>query len=302
MSVKTIGILFIGFLVVTFVAIFPSVRERIGWDDSRSLSTALPFQEFTKDSTKQILIQKDNVEFSLVKEGGQWKVASYSAHQPFVEAFFSALLASKPSVIVSKNEAYSDEYGVSSRSGIFLTLQDTANKQKTFIIGDDGPEMSSFYAKQQGSNFVYLVKGPLRDSIKTRVNDWRNNTIIELSQDDIHGIELKGSLSFALVKKDKEWEMSFQGKTRSFANEKISPILSRISFLQGRDFLTEEEQKQFTAGKVDTLVMKDKEQKVLSDISFMKKDGEYWMKKSDSADMLKVSSYMLEDLIKLASP
>lgn len=300
MSNKTISILFILFLIVTGVAFFPFIQERMGKNENPGFSKELPFHIFTKDTVQKITIKKQQ-EFSLVKEGNNWNVASYSAHQPIVDAFLQAIQESKPVSIVSRNEANSEEYGISSSSGIFLTLRNANGEERTFIIGNDGPEIGSFYAKLLDSKNVFLVKGSLRDTIKTTVNDWRNKRLATLSSSDIHSIEVQGPSPFVLQKKETQWELTYKGKTKSVETEKISPILSQFSFLEGRDFLTDEEQREFMSATKNTMIIKNKDGNVLVEFMYVQKDSDYWIKKSDGSDGMKISSYILRDLFDLLS-
>lgn len=301
MSNKTLSVLFFVFLVVTGIALFPVIQERLGKNEHSAFSKDLPFHIFTKDTVRMITIKKQQQEFSLVKEGNNWNVASYSAHQPIVDAFLESIQQSKPVSIVSRNEENSEQYGVSSESGILLRLRSDKGEEQTFIIGNDGPEIGSFYAKLPDSNNVFLVKGSLRDTIKTTANDWRNKRIATLSSSDIYSIEVQGASPFILQKKESQWELTHKGRTKSIETEKMSSILSQFSFLEGRDFLTDEEQKEFMSATKNTMILKNKDGNVLLELAYIQKDSDYWIKKSDSSDNMKISSYIFRDLFNLLS-
>ncbi len=300
MSNKTISILFIIFLIVTGIAFFPFIQKRMGRNENLEFSKELPFHIFTKDTVQKIMIKKQQ-EFSLVKEENNWNVASYSAYQPIVDAFLQAIQESKPVSIVSRNETNSEEYGISSSSGIFLNLRSANGEEQTFIIGNDGPEIGSFYAKVPDSKNVFLVKGSLRDTIKTTVNDWRNKRLATFSSGDIHSIEVQGASQFVLQRKETQWELTYKGRTKSIEQEKMSSILSQLSFLEGKDFLTDQEHKEFMSATKNTMIIKNKDGNVLVELLYIQKNPDYWIKKSDSSDSMKISSYILRDLFNLLS-
>jgi hypothetical protein len=296
MNTKTIIILFVIFLAVSFLAALPFLQEKAGVTERLAKNAELSFEAINQDLASTVTIRKNNNEFVLKKDSDGWKVASFSAHQPFVDAFFSALKESKAGSVVSRNEMHSSEYGVASESGIFVSLVD-----QTFIVGNDGPEAGSFYAKKEGSSNVYLVKGPLKDAIKTHVDDWRNKAVINISPENVNSIDVSGLQGFILKKKDNTWELTARGKTKELEEKKMSSILLRFSPLEGREFLNEQEQKQFISQKTEKIIIKDKDENVLAEALFLEKDGDYWMKNSSGGDTLKVSGYKLQEFFNLAS-
>lgn len=268
MNTKTLLLLLLFFLALCGVAFIPMIQKKT---PMAKIYSEILFQEFTKDSTIRVNIKHNENDLELTKQSEVWKIASYSASSNLVEAFFSALQESKAFNLVSKNEANVNEYDVASDSGTFLTLKNS-QQEKVFIIGKEGPESGSFYAKVLGSNNVYLIKGPLKEALKVQVDDWRNKTVVNISSESIESIETSNGIY---------WK-----------KENIKPWFSP---LEGREFLTEAEVKIFDSSKQNSLVIKDKNKNTLAELFFIEKEGDYWMKRKDNTDILKISGYKLQD-------
>lgn len=299
MKSKTIILLLVVFLGLCFVVLFPNLQEKFIRSSSKQLNEDLPLQLFDGDTTEHIQVKQNNIESNLEKESSGWKIASNSASEEIVKNFFSALQQTDSGNIVSKSTVHDGEYLLASDSGIFLTLENPSKKE-TFVIGKEGPENGSFYIKKLTSNNVYLAQGPLKDAIKITPDDWRNKTIVNLTPETIYSIDVSGAKGFTLKKQESKWVLIKNNASEQVEESKISSILSKFAPLEGRGFLTEEEQHKFNNGKKESITLKDKDQKILVQLEFMDEEGDQWMKKKDSNDILKVSGYKLQDFFTLS--
>lgn len=300
MKSSTIKIL-VGILGVLLLITFsPQIGEKFK-DKTQIKNDEIILNTFTKDTVSSVQIKKGKEEVILSKEGSGWNIASFSASSQKVDSFFSGLKEAKTGNIVSRNSQNLGEFSLASDSGTLITFQGQEGNH-TFVIGKQGPETGSFYAKKEESQNVYVISSSLLDSLKTSTDDWRDKVVVNLSVTSPFFIEVSGEDWFTLNKKESgTWEVSSQGKTKEIGEAEIGIALSKFSPLEGREFLTTKEEQEFKNGTKKTILIKDKDKKVLDEIQFLEKDGDYWMKRNDKSDVLKVSGYKLQEFFALSS-
>jgi len=299
MKLSKIFLLFIVFLLLMVVAAFPSVSDRFPSMQKKEVVNDLPFQSFTNENTKSITIHKKADSALLTKEVNSWKIASYSASPKEIESFFSALKESTIERVVSKNIQNQSEYELASDSGTFVTIN-SANNTSTFVVGKVGPETGSFYAKKMDSDNVYLVKGPLRDIISAKALDWRNKVVAIVNQANIFSIDSSTKTPFFVTKKDNgKWEVSIGEKKKELEDTDIASAFSYLASLEGYDFLSSEEIKEFASSKQYTITFFDQSRTRVTTLTLADKEADFWIKGDQNDEVMKVYGYKLDGLLKL---
>jgi len=301
MNAKTIFILGIILFILVGISIYPLLQSRLPGGKKNVINPDLPFETFTKDSISRIEIAKHPNRIMLIKDGDVWKISSYSASIEKIDSLFSALKQSTVENIVSRNISNQDTFNLASDSGTFISFKNDSG-EKTFILGKSGPQSGSFYAKKDGGSNVYLVNGPLSESVFTTVSEWRNKIVANVPFSSIKTIEITGASGFNLAKEDKgAWELSVQSSKKTLEDTEVSSTLNYIGPMEGSEFTDEKETMEFEKEKRSHIIFKDKDQKILSDIEFLNKDAYYWVRSDSNPYVLKVPGYKLDTFLQLVN-
>lgn len=102
-------------------------------------------------------------------------------------------------------------------------------------IGKTGPDMYTTYARQEGENEVYLVKGHIGAMIPADVASWRNKTIWNIEPDVISEIDVEGkdkNGSYSLIKdQEGNWAIT-ENLDAKIDSEKVENFLKGLTNLQ----------------------------------------------------------------------
>jgi len=301
MKNSTLKILFAIFILLSLAATYPYwqkflLPKKTAWPSELQIS------KFTADNTQTIILKNKNTEIKLEKKGTDWKVNDFPASNQTLANFFQALSSLELGTLVSKNSQNHQEYGVDNENGLFLTLK-TSSEEKTIIIGNFGQEVESFYCRGKDNPYVYLLKGPLKSRAFTTLLDWRDKEITNLSADQTAKIVVSGKNNFTLTKKDNQWEISSLNKNKKLEENEVNSLFSHLSPLEANDFLNDKEKQEFTKLSSSKQAIKitflDKEEKTLAQLSLVEKEGDFWVKESNKAEIFKVYSYKLSPLLNL---
>lgn len=191
--------------------------------------------------------------FEFIKREGKWIVkqeAVESAAKKFdVENIMAELLSVKPQNLVSKNKSKWAEYEVSDSTGTrikFMNIKDKVLSDVVvgkFTYKQMNSQMSMYgrnniqgtsYVRVSGEDEVFGVDGFLALSFNRAFNDWRDNSLISFSIDDITSIKFTypADSSFILTRKEAKWFADIN----SADSVKVATYLSALRGMTGQEF------------------------------------------------------------------
>jgi uncharacterized protein DUF4340 len=125
--------------------------------------------------------------------------------------------------LVSSNPEKRRLYQVDDESGLHLKLFDKGGKAMLdIIIGKSGPDFTSTYVRNAGSDEVYLVPRPLTGRFSSKASDWRNRKLWSVGAALVSGMDVSssdGSYSIKRRGEEKVWDISVQDKKTGSLNE-----------------------------------------------------------------------------------
>jgi hypothetical protein len=194
---------------------------------------------------------KQAVEFN--KAGNRWNVQQGNiispARQYEVDNILTEILSVRPQNLVSKSKLKWNEFHVTDSSGTRIEIVDKKGKTLADIVvgrfsyKQVSSQMSMYgsnniqgtsYVRLTGEDEVYGVEGFLSLSFNRTFNDWRDNTLVEFSKDDITSIRYiyPADSSFILSKRDSKWFLD--NMPADSAN--VESFLTSLSNIDGQEF------------------------------------------------------------------
>jgi len=191
--------------------------------------------------------------FEIFKENDNWKVKQdkivSASRKMEVENIMSEILSIKPQNLVSKNKSKWFDYEVTDSTGTRIRILDGKGKDMSdLIIGrftykQAGNQLSMYgrsniqgtsYVRINGEEEVYGVDGFLSLSFNRSFNDWRDNTLVEFSKNDITNIRYTypADSSFSLSHRDSKWFLD--NMPADSAN--VESFLTSLSTADGQEF------------------------------------------------------------------
>ncbi|MBN2543230.1 DUF4340 domain-containing protein [bacterium] len=138
----------------------------------------------------------------LEKKGDMWMVTEpgeYEANADMVWKLISETVKGEVDDIISENPEKHALFEVDSLNGTRAVIRESGGKSSEFIVGKMGPNYSTTYIREPGSDAVYLVEGRLSQFYKRNASSWRNKDIVKVDKNDIAQIVLlqpESSLKF----------------------------------------------------------------------------------------------------------
>ncbi len=150
-----------------------------------------------------ILGPQDTVRLSL--DGATWRVNGFRADSGSVARLFQALQDAEMDGLIATNPSNHERMGVSADSARTLELG-VAGSTRSLLFGDEGPRPSTIYAREPGSDEVYLVEGALWNHLRRQLDDWRNRRMLAIDTSRVARIAvLRDQDAFTLVRADSVW-------------------------------------------------------------------------------------------------
>ncbi len=236
---KTTIILFAVFLVLlTFVLLFEYKGE--GEKDEEEKLLALSSDDVQKITFKRedetISFQKDEEGEWLITEPIEAKADKYEVDR--LADDFSGLRIER---VVEEVPEEIEKYGIPQKE-ISLWFKDK-DKPIKILIGMENPLGNTFFAKRDDETKVVLIPSNLKSLMEKSLFDFREKNIFKFETDDVKSVKLRA--------KKARWEASRKGEEWFFKNpvnalaqsSKIDNILSSLSSLKAKEFVSEEKKK-----------------------------------------------------------
>jgi hypothetical protein len=233
-------------MVLTFLIKIPkeraTLKERIVELDSSDVSKIILYSKSSSGNP---------VEF--IRNNGKWRVhqgkISSVSKQDEVENIIMEIMSIKPQNLVSKSKTKWAEFEVTDSTGTRIKfLNKKGNTVADLMVGRFSYKQLSnqnsmygrnniqgtSYVRISGEDEVYGVDGFLSLSFNRTFNDWRDNTLIRVTRDDITSLRFifPADSSYTLTKKDSRW---FIDSTPADSSA-VASFLATLSNVDGQDF------------------------------------------------------------------
>jgi hypothetical protein len=161
----------------------------------------------------RILRPQDTIRLSM--DDGSWRVNGFRADSGSVARFFQTLEDADVGGLIATNPANHARMGVSADSARTLELA-VAGATRSLLFGDEGPRPSTIYAREPGSDEVYLVESALWTHLQRQLDDWRNRRMLTIDTSRVASIAVaRDQDAFTLVRADTAWTFADGSPTRA---------------------------------------------------------------------------------------
>jgi len=238
---KTTIILFGVFLVLlAFVLLFEYKGK--GEEDEEEKLLA-----FSSDDIQKIAFKKPDGAFTFQKdEEGEWLITEpleAKADKYEVDRLADDFSDLKIERVVEEEPEELEKYGIPQKE-ISLWFKDKGEPVK-ILIGMENPLDSTFFAKRDDEARVVLIPSNLKSLMEKTLFDFREKNIFKFETDDVKNVKLLAKKTrWQASKKGEEW--FFKNSVNALAEaSKIDNILSSLSNLKAKEFVSEEKKKDY---------------------------------------------------------
>ncbi len=301
MKFKTTIILFVVFLVLLTFVLFFEFKGKGEKDEGEKLLalSSDDVQKVTlKEEDKTITFQKDEEGEWLITEPFEAKADKYEVDR--LADDFSDLRIER---VVEKEPEELEKYGIPQKE-ISLWFKDK-NKPIKIFIGMENPLGNTFFAKRGDETRVVLIPSHLKSLMEKSLFDFREKNIFKFETDDVKSVKLRAKKTrWEASKKEEKW--FFKNPVHALAKtSKIDDILSSLSNLKAKEFVSEEKKKndvkKYGLDRPEyeiTLVMPLENQEVT--FSLHKEEDKLYATTSLSTKIVEAEDSLLTDLEKEA--
>ena len=239
MKFKTTIILFAVFIVLLAFVLFFEYKG-MGEKDEEEKLLALSSDDVEKITFKRedetITFQKDEKGEWLITEPLEAKADKYEVDR--LADDFSGLRIER---VVEEVPEEIEKYGIPQKE-ISLWFKDK-NEPVKILIGMENPLGNTFFAKRNDETRVVLIPSHLKSLMEKSLFDFREKNIFKFEIDDVKSVKLRAKKTrWEASKKEEEW--FFKNPLNALAkSSKIDDILSSLSGLKAKEFVSEEKKK-----------------------------------------------------------
>ena len=202
MSPKAVVRAVVALAVLTFLwGAFALFRGSIN-DATSTLS--LPALTMADVSQVELARGDDTVRFT--RHDGNWEVNGYPADYAQVGQLFGWLTDSTvASEMIARNRGSHARLGVDT-GGRRVTFRNGADTVLDLVVGASGRGFGSVYARQAGSDEVYLVRGSLGSLVGRGADSWRDRRIATVAADAVQRVIIqRGRAEVVLARDGEQW-------------------------------------------------------------------------------------------------
>ncbi len=184
----------------------------------------------------EVTIYHDGTTVTLQNDAGEWMVTNpytYRANLGFVVTLLQKLGDMRLESEVTHNADRWAEFEVDT-SGTRITVHQ-GNRRDDFIIGKTATGYRQSYARLEGENTVYLIRGSYGSAVNRTADNWRDKAIADFEQDDVLRIVTE---DFEILKQgEEEWQVT-PARGESFAgdNTAVRRVTGALARLRTADF------------------------------------------------------------------
>jgi len=298
---KTTIIIFAVFLVLLAIVLLFEYKGK-GEEDEEEKLLAL-----SSDDVQKIAFKKEDRTFTFQKdEQGEWLITEpleAKADKYEVDRLADDFSGLKIERVVEEEPEEFEKYGIPQKE-ISLWFKDKEKPIK-ILIGMENPLDKTFFAKRDDEPRVVLIPSNLKSLMEKSLFDFREKNIFKFETDDVKNIKLRAKKTrWQASKKGEEW--FFKNPVNALAEaSKIDNILSSLSNLKAKEFISEEKRKddikKYGLDRPEyeiTLGMPLENQEVT--FSLQKEEDKLYTTTSLSSKIVEVEDSLLTDLEKEA--
>lgn len=266
MNTKTLGTIAVIFLALLGVW---GLSQANYFNQEKKIK--LGFEKISTSSVSKINIDNSK-KIELTKSDSTWKVNEYEAASDKINSALSALKQGNISGPVSTNKKNFSKLGVG-KNGLKITISQD-NEKISFFLGDQGSNFNSTYLRKVDSNKVYKIDKNLSSNFGTKINFWRDKTILALGKNEVRQIKFDyPQISFSLSKNKQKWQAQRGNKTTSTDKQFISTFFANLDPLKADGFV---DKKKFTQAQTKKIVTFKTQARKITLTLKKKKDSNNW--------------------------
>jgi len=239
MKFKTTIILFAIFIVLlAFVLLFE--YKGMGEKDEEEKLLAL-----SSDDVEKITFKREDESISFQKdEEGEWLITEpleAKADKYEVDRLADDFSDLKIERVVEEEPEELEKYDIPQKE-ISLWFKDKDAPIK-ILIGMENPLDKTFFAKRDDETRVVLIPSHIKSLMEKSLFDFREKNIYKFETDDVKRVKLRAKKTrWEASKKEEEW--FFKNPVNALVqSSKIDDILSSLSGLKAKEFVSEEKKK-----------------------------------------------------------
>lgn len=195
-----VALVLLGYGAVTFVDRFAGG----GPEDpvSRFLRGVRP------ESVRNLRIAAPAETLRFVRRSGGWEVNGYPADSSAVSRLLEMMETAEVDALVSRNPRNHPAMGVTADSARALTVEPTSGEGRLLYVGRRGPVSRSAFARVEGADEVYLLRGFRRDALTRDLDRWRDKTLVRVDSSEVGSVGFRrDERRYRLVRAEAGWEV-----------------------------------------------------------------------------------------------
>ena len=171
----------------------------------------------------------------LRKTGPNWTVNGFPADSVAVARFLDAAGHASLGMLAARSNTTHAALGVTDSAAWKVTVR-SAHDSLRFLLGTEGPQYPSGYARLPGRDTVYTVLGNFRDATANPLASWRDRIILQLDTTAIGRIAFeRDHQTFDMRRGDKAW-IGAGGAADSADLTHAVAVISELSHLEASGF------------------------------------------------------------------
>ncbi len=295
MNTKT----FIGILgvIAILMLVLAGLRFLGGSKETVSLSE-IGIDNIGPDSVNMIIIEKGKSRLELSNTDGLWSVDGYAVSDSRISAIwevFGNLSISGPVSINKENHA---RFGVSNDDMSVVFRE--GDREQRIQIGNQATTFETTYVRNAERDDVYVAYANLRSVFSLEVDDWRDKTVVDVKTESVGAIEIENNGKGFRIEKDDDgsWSLVENGDTKKVNSEVVDRMLSGLSPLVARAFVSGSGASEFAGRNIDGLVRAyGPDGEIIFQINLIEEGDYWWARVSGNNTVYEIQKYRLSDVL-----
>ncbi|MBZ0263882.1 DUF4340 domain-containing protein [bacterium] len=182
--------------------------------------------EVDSSLVSEVTIYKEGETVTLERRPDSWYITNpidYKANNSFVKTMLGKFEEMRIESEISHSEEKFADFEVDAEQGVRLTIKQ-GNKADEIVLGKTASGYRHTYAREEGKNTVYLIKGSYGSSFNRSAENWRNKLISDFEQEEVVAIHTP---KMDLVKNTEGWQTTTPGGDSFPADEKKADQVAR---------------------------------------------------------------------------
>ncbi len=240
MKFKTTIILFAVFLVLLAFVLFFEFKGEGGKAEEEKLVV------LSADDVQKVILKKEDETITFQKdEEGEWLITEpleAKADKYEVDRLADDFSDLRIERVVEEEPEDLEKYEIPQKE-ISLWFKDK-DKPVKILVGMQNPLDNTFFAKRDNETKVVLIPSHLKSLMEKSLFDFREKNIFKFETDDVKSVKLRAKKTrWEASKKEEEWFLKEPVEALA-KTSKINDILSSLSNLKAKEFVSEEKKKE----------------------------------------------------------